>query len=75
MVAEDKVWGMILDNVKTLRTENAEAHEAIQGLLKAQNGRIRTLENWRFYLMGVAFGAAALMGVLVKYLPMLKGAV
>ena len=31
-----------------------------------QNGRVRKLENWRWYILGIAAGVAAISGVLFR---------
>jgi uncharacterized membrane protein len=52
-----KTRELILDQIKTLRTEDNQQH-------KEQNTRIRELENWRWYVIGIATAA----GILAKYL-------
>jgi len=74
MSAEDKAWSMLLDDFKTLREENAKAHETIQGLLLVQNSRIRKLENWRVYLVGIAFGAAGAVSLLARVFTFMRTA-
>ena len=74
MVAEDKAWSLLLDTITTLRAENAKAHGVLEGLLVAQNGRIRNLENWRVYLVGIAFGAAGAVSLLVRAVTFMRSA-
>ena len=74
MNADDKLWSLMLGNMKTLREENAEAHTVIQDLLKAQNSRIRKLENWRVYLVGIAFGAAGAVSLLARVFTFMRTA-
>ncbi len=52
-----KTRELILSEIKALRDEDNRAH-------KEQNARISALENWRWYIIGIATAA----GVLVKYL-------
>ena len=52
-----KTRELILDQIKTLRTEENLAH-------KEQNTRISQLENWRWYVIGIATA----LGVIAQYL-------
>jgi uncharacterized membrane protein len=52
-----KTRELILDQIAQLRTEENSAH-------KEQNTRISTLENWRWYVIGIATAA----GIAAKYL-------
>lgn len=52
-----KTRELILDQIAQLRTEENVAH-------KDQNHRIMNLENWRWYVIGIATAA----GIVAKYL-------
>ncbi len=47
---------IIMDDVKEIKDD-----------MKTQNGRIRKLENWRWYLVGIFSGSMALVGTWLKY--------
>lgn len=48
-----KTREMILDQIKTLRIEEHQAHDK-------QNDRIAKLENWRWYVLGIVAAVAVL---------------
>jgi len=52
-----KTRELILSQIESLRIEDNSQH-------KEQNTRITTLENWRWYVIGIATAA----GILAKYL-------
>ena len=54
-----------LELLRALREENTSDHAEIKALLIAQNGRIRTLEQWRAYLIGIAAGVSGLVTAIV----------
>lgn len=54
-----KTRELILDQIKALRTEDNQAH-------KEQNNRISSLENWRWYVIGIATAAGIVANYLLK---------
>jgi uncharacterized membrane protein len=53
-----KTRELILDQIKTLRQEENSAH-------KEQNTRISALENWRWYILGMACAVAVVAKILL----------
>lgn len=53
-----KTRELILDEVKALREEEKAVH-------KDQDNRLKLLENWRWYVLGMA----AALAIIIKFLP------
>ncbi len=68
-MAEDlTVVGLIRDQLAEFRVDNKEEHREIIALLREQNGRVRSLEEWRrtvgrTAVMWGVIGAGVLTGV------------
>lgn len=61
-MADPTALELILKEVKEVKT-----------LLIAQNGRIRALERWRAYVIGISVGASGLLLFIVDRIGFLKG--
>lgn len=54
-----KTRDMIISEIKALRAEDNQAH-------KEQNTKINTLENWRWYVIGIATACGVVANYLLK---------
>jgi len=65
---DDRAWNLLLKNLADFQSENSRQHNEIVRLLRAQNGRIKTLELWRARIVGIALGGSAVVSIIVKVL-------
>lgn len=71
----DKIDTM-LEQIRELRRESQQhwdnhvsGHNKIDQVLSFQNGRIKKLEIWRAYIIGIAIGASGITtGAILKFL-------
>jgi hypothetical protein len=57
----------IKDMIEIIKDDVAEIKEDVKDGFKEQNGRIRKLENWRWYLVGIVMGGMTIGTLLLKY--------
>ena len=50
-------WGKLIQAVEDTRNDVGE----IKVLVKQQNGRVRKLENWRWYVLGIVIGVMVVL--------------
>lgn len=65
---EDDLKTLLLRLFDELKETNGREHKQMQQLLERYNGRLRALENWRVYIVGIAIGAAGVGSTALKFL-------